>query len=105
MRRTLMTDRPRKVISFVDGVAFGGTEQVALHLLGGLDRARWTPVLMYHPEPGLAPLLDGARRCGAELRPVLRAYKTRAVRRLPEWIRELRAEQAAVFHAHLNHPL
>ena len=38
----------RTVVHFSDSNAFGGTEKVLTHLLAGLDRQRWRPVLFHH---------------------------------------------------------
>ncbi len=96
---------PRTVIYFLDSVECGGTEQVVLHLLAGLDRRRWRPVLFHRPEPGLAPLLERAEDLDVTLREVPRVQERRSlVVRVPHLIGELRAENPAVFHAHLNYP-
>ena len=36
------------VVHYTDSDEFGGTEQVVLQLLAGLDRRRWRPVLLHH---------------------------------------------------------
>jgi len=91
----------RTVVHFIDSPTFGGTEQVLLHLLTGLDRQRWRSILLHHPEPGLAPLLEGARRVGVETRTVPRMAGMNTVTGLPRFLRVLQAERPAVFHAHL----
>ena len=97
-----MTDR---VVYFTDSAAFGGAEQVMLTLLAGLDRQMWKPILMYHPEPGIALLADRARRLGVSLHEVPRMAEGReGVTRLPAFIRELRRVKPSVFHAHLTSP-
>jgi glycosyltransferase involved in cell wall biosynthesis len=90
----------RTIVHFIDSPTFGGTEQVLLHLLAGLDQQRWRSVLLHHPEPGLAPLLEGARRLGVETRVVPRMAGMRTVTSLPRFLRVLQAERPAVFHAH-----
>jgi glycosyltransferase involved in cell wall biosynthesis len=92
----------RTVVHFVDSPTFGGTEQALLHLLAGLDRQCWRPVLLHHAEPGLAPLLDGAQRLNVETRIVPRMAGTQTVAALPRFLQQLRAEHPAVFHAHLT---
>ena len=57
----------RTVVQYVDSSIFGGSEQVLLQLLAGLDRGRWRPVLLHHPEPGLARTAKGQRGYGREL--------------------------------------
>jgi glycosyltransferase involved in cell wall biosynthesis len=91
----------RTIVHFVDSPTFGGTEQVLLHLLTGLDQRRWRSVLLHHPEPALAPLLEGARRLGVETRTVPRMAGMRTVTSLPRFLRVLQAERPAVFHANL----
>ncbi|MBI3952199.1 MAG: glycosyltransferase [Acidobacteria bacterium] len=96
----------RTVAYFLDSAHFGGTEQVVLQILSGLDRGHWRPVLFHHPEPGLAPLLREAENLNVERRPVPRMQSRHSlVAWLPRFIGELRAEHPAVFHAHLNSPL
>ncbi|HEX6614939.1 MAG TPA: glycosyltransferase [Gemmatimonadales bacterium] len=92
----------RTVVQFTDSNAFGGTERVMLQLLGGLDRSAWRPVLLHHDLPGLAPLVTAARDLGVELRRVPRSSRLGHVgAALPRFMRLLRSERPAVFHAHL----
>jgi glycosyltransferase involved in cell wall biosynthesis len=94
------------VVHFSDSNGFGGAEQVMLQLLGGLDRARWRPVLLHHAEPGLARLVAAARALGVECRVVPRLSRRQHLGRgLREFVRILRSERPAVFHAHLPAPL
>jgi glycosyltransferase involved in cell wall biosynthesis len=96
----------RTVLYFTDSPGFGGAEQALLHLLAGLDRRRWRPVLVHHPAPGIAPLLERARDLGVELRAVPpMPMGRRGAMRVPRFIREIRAMRPAVFHAHLTWPL
>jgi glycosyltransferase involved in cell wall biosynthesis len=96
----------RTVVHFDDSLEFGGTEQALLHLMAGLDRRRWRPVLLHHPVPGVAPLIEGASRQGCETRavPPMRTRRD-APSGLPALVRVLRAERPAVFHAHLTSAL
>ena len=84
---------------FVESAVFGGCEQSMLHLVGGIDRRRWRPVVLHHPEPGLAPMLARAQQLGIETRAVRRASGPGRL------VRAIRALQPAVFHAHLHVPL
>jgi glycosyltransferase involved in cell wall biosynthesis len=93
------------VVHYTDSNGFGGAEQVMLQLLEGLDRTRWRLVLLHHGKPGLARLVAGARELGTELRVVPRVSRPGQLGRLPAFIRALRAERPAVFHAHLPAPL
>src|SRR5437867_112039 len=96
----------RTVVHFVESAEFGGTEQAVLHLLAGLDRRRWRPVLFHHAEPGIRPLLKSAQSLNLKLREVPRMQGRQSLlTRLPQFVRELRAERPAIFHAHLNGPL
>jgi glycosyltransferase involved in cell wall biosynthesis len=95
----------RTVIHFIESAEFGGTEQALLHVLAGLDRRQWRPVLFHNPEPRLAPLLDKVRGLDVELRVLPRMKGQKGILRIPKFIRELRRERPAVFHAHLNWPL
>jgi glycosyltransferase involved in cell wall biosynthesis len=90
----------RTIVHFIDSTTFGGTEQVLLHLLTGLDQQRWRSVLLHHPEPALAPLLEDVRRLGVETRIVPRMTGMGTVTSLPRFLRVLQAERPAVFHAH-----
>jgi glycosyltransferase involved in cell wall biosynthesis len=96
----------RTAVHFIDSAEFGGAEQAMLHLLAGLDRRRWRPVLFHHSEPGLAPLLNQATGLNVKLQEVPRIRSKPSIAPwLLEFRRELRAERPAVFHAHLNGPL
>ncbi len=96
----------RTVVHFTDSAQFGGTEQAVLHILAGLNRRHWQPVLFHHHEAGLTPLFERAKSLDVRLRPIPRVQGRRSlVTWLPRLIKELRAEQPAVFHAHLNSPL
>jgi len=101
-----MTASARLVCYFTDTTGFGGAEQSLLNLAAGLDRRDWQPTLIYHAAPGLAPLLAGARQIGMTLYPVLAMPDGLVgVRRLPNFIAQLRHLRPAVFHAHLVWPL
>jgi len=92
----------RSIAYFVDSVVFGGTEQALLNLLSGLDRRQWRPIVFHHDEPGLAPLLEGARTLDVKLRAVPRQDKMGRAAATVTLFRELRAERPTIFHAHLN---
>jgi glycosyltransferase involved in cell wall biosynthesis len=92
----------RTLVHFIDSAEFGGVERVLLTLLATLDRERWRPVLMHYPEPGLGPLLEGARRLGVETRAVPPRRGERAAVRVPRLVRAFRRERPAILHAHLN---
>jgi glycosyltransferase involved in cell wall biosynthesis len=96
----------RTVCYFTDSVGFGGAEQALLTLMAGLDRDRWRPVLVYHVEPDLAPLVEGARDIDVPLIPVSPLPPgSEGARRVPQFFRTLRRLRPSVFHAHLAWPL
>jgi glycosyltransferase involved in cell wall biosynthesis len=96
----------RTVVHFTDGDDFGGTEQVVLQLLSGLDRRRWRPVLMHHDGVSVKRLAARAEEVGADFRVVPRvSRRSDILRRFLPLVRAIRAEHPAVFHAHLPAPL
>jgi glycosyltransferase involved in cell wall biosynthesis len=92
-----------RVVHYVDSDAFGGSEEAALHLMASLDRERWAPVLLHHPEPGIQRLADEAAGLGIRARVVPRPAGNRIAGVIPLW-RALRAERPAILHAHLSWP-
>jgi glycosyltransferase involved in cell wall biosynthesis len=92
----------RTVVYYIDSNTFGGTEQALLHLLAGIDRQNWEPVVFHHAEPALAPLLKGARRLNINTQLVPRMQGFQTVSRLPRFTQQLREERPMIFHAHLN---
>lgn len=95
----------RTVLYFTDSAGFGGAEQVLLATAKGLDRNRWRPVLAYHPDPGIAPLIEEARRAHVELQPVPKMPEgVEGAMRVPAFLRRLRSLRPDVFHAHLTWP-
>jgi glycosyltransferase involved in cell wall biosynthesis len=93
---------PQNIVYYVDSEAFGGTEQTLIYLFAHLDRARWNPILIYHPNPGMGQLLDGARRHGVTTRPVPRPRGVGGLGKVPGIARVIRKERPALFHAHQN---
>jgi len=94
------------VLYFTDSNSFGGAERALLQLLEGLDRSRWRPVLAYHPEAGLSPLIERAARLDVRLVETPRLpLGLEGARRVPSFGAMLHAERPAVFHAHLSWPL
>lgn len=94
----------RRVVHYIDSDTFGGSEEAALHLLASLDRARWEPVLLHHPDPGVARLVAGVARLGIRAHPVARGGPRRRLAGVFSLWRALRAERPAIFHAHLSWP-
>ena len=93
----------RRVVHYVDSDTFGGSEEAALRLMASLDRGRWEPVLLHHPEPGIQRLVDEAAGLGIRAQVVPRPAGNRLAGVIPLW-RALRAERPAIFHAHLSWP-
>ena len=95
----------RTIIYFVESPVFGGAEQSLAQMLAQLDRRQWRPVLFHRPEPGLAPLLERAKRLEVATKAVPWLQGVRAPAQLLYLIDCLRSERPAVFHAHLQWPL
>jgi glycosyltransferase involved in cell wall biosynthesis len=96
----------RSIFYFTDTSSFGGAEQAMLTLMAGLDRRRWQPTLVHHPEPGIKPLLERAHKLDVTLWSVPRMPLGRqGAAQVPYFFRALRAKRPAIFHAHLTWPL
>jgi glycosyltransferase involved in cell wall biosynthesis len=95
----------RRVLHYVDSDIFGGCEEAALHLIASLDRERWEPVLLHHPDPGIGRLVEGAASLGIRTKAVPRVNPGRRLAGLLGLWRAIRAERPAIFHAHLSWPL
>lgn len=95
----------RRVLHYVDSDIHGGNEEAALHLMASLDRARWEPVLLHHPDAGVARLVHGAALLGVRTSAVPRVDRRRPLVGLIRLWRALRMESPAIFHAHLSWPL
>jgi glycosyltransferase involved in cell wall biosynthesis len=92
---------PITVAHFSDSEAFGGTERALLQLLGGLDRARWRPILFHANAPGAAQLASEAHALDVSTHPIpLATNAARGVATIAPIIDALRRERAGVFHAH-----
>lgn len=96
----------RRVVFYTDASDFGGAEMALLQLLGGLDRARFDPLLLHEDNPGIRPLVDGVRELGVR-RVVVPPMPMglAGARRIPAFARLLRRERAHVFHAIMSWPL
>jgi glycosyltransferase involved in cell wall biosynthesis len=95
----------RTVVHFVDSDTWGGCEEVVLLLLAGLDKSRWRPILFHHGTPGISRFLNAVSQLGIPCRVVPRGGGWRIGATLRQFVRELRAANATIFHAHLNWPL
>ena len=96
----------RSVYYYIDSSAVGGAEEALLALLGRLDRARWTPTLLHHDEPGIAELLERAEALDVARRVVPPLpLGLGGARNVPAFVRELRRRPPDLFHAQLTWPL
>jgi glycosyltransferase involved in cell wall biosynthesis len=96
----------RTVAYFTDSDTFGGAEQALIHLMAGLDRREWRPVLFHHDTPGTAPLVTAADCLGVERQVVpCMPLGRQGAQRIPGFVERLRGLRPAVFHAHLSWPL
>lgn len=95
----------RRVVHYVDSDIFGGNEEAALHLMASLDPARYEPVLLHHPDPGIVRLLHGARDLGIRTHAVPRVNQRGRFTGVFRLWQAIRAERPAIFHAHLSWPL
>ena len=94
------------VVHYTDSSGFGGAEQAMLILIAGLKAQGWHPLLMYHPAPGIKPLVEAAALMDVELWPVPPMPDgLSGARRVWPFSRDLRARRPDVFHAHLTWPL
>ncbi|HJW84693.1 MAG TPA: glycosyltransferase, partial [Anaerolineae bacterium] len=94
------------IVYFSDSAGFGGAEDSLLNLLSGLDRCRWQPVLIHHPEPGIRPLLEEARKLDVTTVSVPAMPEGRqGAAHVPHFVRLLRRIRPTVFHANLTWPL
>lgn len=100
-----MNGGQQRVMYFTDSLLFGGTEQMLLTLMQGLDRSRWKPLLAHYPSRQLEPLLARAQSTGIETIAVPPLRGREGLRHLPDFVRLLRSKAPAVFHAHLTMPL
>jgi glycosyltransferase involved in cell wall biosynthesis len=94
----------RRVIHYLDSEVYGGTEEAALQLVASLDRARWDPVLVYHPEPGIARLGERATQLRIPTQVVERVERGARLAGVNRLRRLFRRERPALVHAHLSWP-
>ncbi|HEU4648142.1 MAG TPA: glycosyltransferase family 4 protein [Gemmatimonadales bacterium] len=93
----------RTVVHFDDSREFGGAQKVLLHLMAGLDRRQWRPVLFHHPAPGIVPMVEAARLLDIERREVPPIWtRSEAWTGFGPFVQQLRDVRPAVFHAHLT---
>lgn len=90
---------------FTDSLTLGGTEQMLLTLMQGLDRTRWEPMLVHHASSELVPLLVRAHRSGIETIAVPPMRGRDGLTHTRGFLQLLRAKRPTVFHAQLTMPL
>jgi glycosyltransferase involved in cell wall biosynthesis len=96
----------RTVAYYTDCTEFGGAEQELLHLIAGLDRRQWRPMLFYHEGPGVGPLVAQARRLHVDLHATVpMPLGWQGALRAPGFAWQLHAMRPDVFHANLSWPL
>jgi glycosyltransferase involved in cell wall biosynthesis len=95
----------RTVLYFADSTYFGGAEQVLLTIFAGLDRRRWRPALVHHPQSELAPFIEQARKLDVKVWTVPRMQGKQDIAWVLRFARAMQTERPAVFHANLNWPL
>jgi glycosyltransferase involved in cell wall biosynthesis len=90
-----------RVLHYVDGDAFGGTERSLLQLVEGLGRRGYECTIRCHLEPELARLRDEADAKGLSIRQVRRPSGWRTPGVLYELAREFRAFHPTILHLHM----
>lgn len=94
----------RRVIHYLDGEVYGGTEEAALQVMASLDTGRWEPLLAYHPGPGISRLGERAAHLGIPTRAVPRVERGARLAGVNRLRRFFRDERPAIVHAHLSWP-
>lgn len=91
-----------KIVHYIDSSNFGGAEEMLFTILNGLDREKWEPVLLYHPHPGIAQLIDKVGKLNVEVVPLTEIKNWRDLAGMVRFIKELQRIRPSVFHAHLS---
>lgn len=104
MPRFHRTPTPAKVLYYTDNPGFGGTENMLLTIMAGLDRSRWHPVLAHRAASGFEKLDDCARSLDVRVWAVPEMKGKRDLTWTLPLARRFRAENPAVFHAHWATP-
>jgi glycosyltransferase involved in cell wall biosynthesis len=94
----------RRVIHYIDSEVYGGTEEAALHLMASLERAHWDPLLVYHPAPGIARLVQRAEQLGIPAHGIPRVERGARLSGVNRLRGLFRRERPALVHAHLSWP-
>jgi glycosyltransferase involved in cell wall biosynthesis len=89
-----------RILHYVDGGAYGGTERSLLQLVEGLGRKGYECSIRCHQEAELARMCDEARAKGLSIRQV-RPSGWRTPRVLYQLAREFRAFHPTILHLHM----
>jgi glycosyltransferase involved in cell wall biosynthesis len=90
-----------RILHYVDGDAFGGTERSLLQLVEGLGRRGYECSIRCHQEPELARMRDEADAKGLSIRQVRRPSGWRTPGLLCQLAREFRAFHPTILHLHM----
>jgi glycosyltransferase involved in cell wall biosynthesis len=88
----------RTVVHYLDGRLVGGAERIAISITDGLDRGRWRPVIVAHPEAATA--IRARLRPDVPLRIVDRPRGPWDLPRVARLVRTFRRLRPAVIHIH-----
>ncbi|MDQ6891350.1 MAG: glycosyltransferase family 4 protein [Acidobacteriota bacterium] len=93
-----------KILYFTDNRGYGGTENMLLTIMAGLDRSQWEPVLVHRSASGFEDLDYGARSLGVRVWAVSEMNGKRDINWVVPFVKKLRSEKPDVFHAHWTTP-
>lgn len=88
---------PRRVLVVIDEMEVGGSQRQIAHLLGGMDRTRWLPELMYFRKPSF--LVDGLCAAGVPVHHLAkkRRFDPGFLLRYARWLRRGRYDLVHAF--------
>ncbi|AWV07716.1 glycosyltransferase [Marilutibacter maris] len=87
---------PERILIVIDEMEVGGSQRQITHLLGGLDRARWQPELLYFRNP--SHLVDTIRAHGVAVHHLPKRGRV-DIRFLCAYVAFLRRRRFALVHA------
>ena len=90
-----------RVLHYVDGDTFGGTERSLLQLVEGLAKRGFECSIRCHREPDLTRLRTEAEAKGVAIRQVPRSWGWRTPGLLWQFVRELRELRPTIVHVHM----
>ena len=91
----------RTVVHYIDSTDVGGAEKMLLTILKGLDRDKWSPVIIYHREPGLKQFVENLNALELDSISLPRIGSWRDFSGFASFIKKLREIKPSIFHAHL----